>query len=129
MRDKITIKLTSRPISKKNSKRWLMRGRRPFLIPSEAYTKFEKEALNEIRGQIPIGFETFNEQVFVDYKFQIKGNYHVDVDNLVSGINDILQKAGIILDDDLITGGAFLKGKGDEWLTEVIVSNVKGVLT
>ena len=99
-----------------------MRGRRQFLIPSEAYAKFEKEALYEIRGQIPLGFKTFEQKVHVDYKFTIKGNYHVDVDNLVSGVNDILQKGGILLDDDLIVDGCFSKESGGaEWNTEIVV--------
>ncbi len=122
MLETITITLTSRPISKKNSKQWIKRGGRQYLIPSTAYGKFEKEALNEIRGQIPLGFKTFEQKVHVDYKFTIKGNYHVDVDNLVSGVNDILQKAGIILDDDLITDGCFSKWAGGaEWKTEIVV--------
>lgn len=113
-----------RPISKKNSKRWLMRGRRPFLIPSEAYEKFEKEALFQIRNQLGADFKTFDQPVSATYNFVLKGRIKADVDNLISGINDILEKAGVVSDDDFIVCGAFSKSQGaPDWTTYIEIED------
>jgi len=111
-----------RPISKKNSKRWLMRGRRPFLIPSKAYESFEKEAVFQIQQQIKHaypGFEPFATPISATYFFVLKGRLRADVDNLMASINDVLQKAGVIVDDNLIVMGAFHKEQGKDWHVQV----------
>ena len=120
----MVLKIVGRPISKKNSKRWIIRGGKRFLVPSEAYSNFEEHATYQIKDQLrqeprPI----FSGKVHVNYEFRMKGLIRADVDNLVSGINDILKKAGVIVDDNLITDGCFRKISGcKEWETTIKIS-------
>lgn len=121
-----TIELTGvRPISKKNSKRLIMRGRSKFLVPSVAYENFEKIALNEISKQITSDFETITGPVQAIYSFILKGRLKADVDNLMASVNDIAQKAGIIADDDQIVTGAFTKDQGEEWFFKVTYNEIE----
>ncbi len=119
----INLLIVGRPISKKNSRLWIKRGVKRFLVPSEAYSTFESDAILQIRKQLrgkrgPI----FSGNVHVEYEFRMKGLIRADADNLMAGINDILQKAGVIADDNFITDGCFKKISGcKDWETTVII--------
>lgn len=92
------ITILGRPISKKNSKRLVpIRGR---MIPicSKAFNNFHKDALSQLTG-----CRKLKPPYAVSYRFNMKGKLDTDIDNMVSGINDILQDAGIITDDKYIT--------------------------
>ena len=67
------------------------------MISSSAYRKFEKSAL----AQIP-PCKTQKGDLVATYRFFIKGRYRVDLDNLIAGINDIMEKAGVIENDNNI---------------------------
>jgi len=99
----ITIEITGRVISKKNSRRHF-RNRRTggrIVMPSEAYMEFKEDALAQI-----CGFPGLKPPYGINYRFEMKGKGATDVDNMMASINDILQDAGIIEDDKhVITGG------------------------
>lgn len=112
------IVINGRPISKKNSKQIYKVGGRTIVASSKAYKKFESDALNQL-GESK---NTIVNLCTVDYTFYIKGKYHVDLDNLIAGINDILQKAKIIKDDDLIsTINARKIGGCGGWSTKISI--------
>lgn len=107
------LTILGRPISKKNSRIALRNGMN---IPSKAYRAFEKLALDQLGSR----YELLRGQVVARYTFYMKGKLDADCDNMIAGINDILQKAGIIEDDCYIVAGTFEKvaGHGD-WKTVI----------
>lgn len=119
----INLLIVGRPISKKNSRLWIKRGVKRFLVPSKAYSTFETDAIIQIKKQTKGALRPiFSNEVYVDYEFRMKGSIRADTDNLMVGINDILQKAGVIADDNLITGGFFNKISGyKDWETNVVI--------
>lgn len=107
------ITIIGRPISKKNSKQLIPVRGRTIMIPSKAYNQFRKDALKQIipNGQIA-------DPYYVRYEFQMKGKLDTDIDNMIAGINDILQEAGVFKDDKLIKKIEAVKVGGyDDWKT------------
>jgi len=112
------IEILGRPISKKNSRRNFHR----VSLPSIAFVKFEKYALEQLRGYK----QKFEGPIIVSYTFYMKGKLDSDFDNMIGGINDILQDAGIIDNDKNIIMGSFLKVAGcPDWSTELNIKAVK----
>jgi Holliday junction resolvase RusA-like endonuclease len=96
----LTIK--GRIPSLKNSKQVFRNPKtgRPFVTASKAWHAFEPDALNQLRSQYrgkPIDCE-----IAIDVTLLMKGKRKADIDNKLSGIFDLLQKAEIIKDDDQI---------------------------
>lgn len=89
-------RIEGRVASKKNGWRPVVSGKRVFMIPSNAWKKFEKHALKqlELAGQPKL-----EKPLYAEYTFNLKGKGYIDLDNLVAGINDVLEKAGIIEND------------------------------
>ena len=114
------ITIYGRPISGKNHKRAFMRGKYPVLLPSAAYGKFEKLALEQLRKYK----EHYKGDLDVEYIFTYKGKLWTDADNAIAGINDILQKSGIIDDDKQIKSGTFIVGTGKDWKTEIGITEL-----
>lgn len=117
------ITLIGRPIAKKNSRR-LFRGTRRGIIslPSNAYVGWERIAMGQLYHA-----QKFPSFVRIDYVFRFKGDMSVDVDNAIAGINDILQKAGVVRDDKLIVAGSFALSWGHpEWETELMITEFTG---
>lgn len=118
MTNEIIIK--GRPISKKNSKRLVpIRGR---MIPicSKAFLNFRDDALQQLSVmRIPKNIPPYS----VSYRFMLKGRLDADLDNLIAGINDILQEAGIIDDDKNITHISAVKISGcEEWESVISIN-------
>jgi len=90
------IVLTGRVASKKNSKRLVKVGGRVIPISSKSWKAFEKKALEEIEPQIE---EMLSPPYKVDYVFYMRGKGGTDIDNMMAGINDIVEKAGAIEND------------------------------
>lgn len=110
------IVIKGRPISKKNSRR----NFKNVSLPSVAYQTFEADALKQLE-KYRCKFEGL---VHVKYVFHIKGRYRVDVDNLVAGVNDVLEKAGIISNDNNIDAIEARKINGaKDWLTEIVIES------
>lgn len=122
---KITIE--GRVISKKNSRKSRSAtnkktGKRyTFMVPSDAFEDFEETAL----WQLKACRERFTGDVCIHYAFEIKGKMRIDVDNAIASINDILQKAGIIDNDENVIKGSFEKIRGaQDWKTRLIIEKI-----
>ena len=113
----LSIRLIGRPASKKNSRVNLPDGRS---FPSKAYRNFRKSALEELKNYNLLPGFPLKEVVLVNYTFYQKGKYEQDNDNAEGSINDVLQEAGIIVDDKIIKNwaGKIIPNSPD-WLTEV----------
>lgn len=113
----MNISIIGRPISKKNSRR----NYGKVSLPSVAYVKFEKLALVQIETAIKIDkLKQIKGNVIILYKFFMKGKLDSDCDNMIAGINDILQKSGLIENDKFITEGWFKKiSNNKDWRTEI----------
>lgn len=92
---KFTIPLA--PISKKNSQR-IMQNRvtgKPFIMPSEQYQKYERDAAYFIpRGR------RIESPVNVKCLFYMPNRRKCDLTNLLEAIDDIMVKAGLLADDN-----------------------------
>jgi len=112
------ITLTGRPIAKKNNYR-SMKGR-VFLSP--AWKRWETNALWQLKS-----YKTKHTGLIsVRYVFGIKGKYSVDLDNMIAGINDVLQKAEIIDDDKNIVSIKADKVSGEsDWTTGIWIKDIK----
>lgn len=127
----MTVTLIGRPISKKNSRR-MVRGRYGKMFPmvSLAYQKWERDALNQliVWGQTYGKLETYDVPVRVEYIFHMKGKLDSDGDNMEAGVNDILEKAGILKNDKLIREWSGKKISGcHEFQTEIIIVPLQNV--
>ncbi|OQA81937.1 MAG: Endodeoxyribonuclease RusA [Microgenomates group bacterium ADurb.Bin238] len=113
------IKITGRPISKKNSRRLFVRGGRVINLPSSAYENFKEQALWQLKSYK----EKYTGPVKVDLVFQCKGKLNPDGDNIQSSIWDILEDAGIIDDDKNITSWSGVKYHGfKDWVTLITIT-------
>ncbi len=113
------IEILGRPISKKNSKQLIPVRGRTIMIPSKAYNQFRKDALVQVLGKKPV-----LSPYAVRYEFQMKGRLDTDIDNMIAGINDILQEAGIIDDDkNIIWIEAVKIPLCDDWKTIIEIDN------
>ena len=119
------ITLIGRPIAKKNSRRIFQgRGRGIVSIPSHAYVNWEIVAMSQIRAY---SMQRFTGYVSIDYTFRFKGDMSVDVDNAMAGINDILEKTGVVRNDKLIVCGTFSLTWGHpEWETDLVIIDFVG---
>lgn len=97
-----------------------MRGRFPVVLSSPAYQKFEKSALEQLKSVR----EKYRGNVDVSYSFTYKGKLWTDCDNAIAGLNDILQKSGIIEDDKQIKSGTFIVETGKDWKTDIQISSI-----
>ena len=120
------IKIEGRPIAKKNSKRIGTNKYtgRVFITSSKQWGEFEKYALEQL---LQYKNKTFKGIVRVDYDFYYKGQYRLDVDNAMAGINDVLQEAGIIEDDRFIEAGSFKITRGNNtWVSFITINELEG---
>lgn len=60
----------------------------------------------------------------MSYVFTYKGKLWTDCDNAIAGLNDILEKSGIIENDDQIKSGTFMVKSGKDWITEIEISPI-----
>lgn len=113
------ITILGRPISKKNSRRNFGK----VSLPSIGFVKFEELALKQLKD-LNIK-QCIKGNIMVYYKFFMKGKLDSDCDNMMAGINDILQKAEIIENDKYVTEGWFKKIAGnDAWRTEITIEKI-----
>lgn len=87
------------PRQKKNNGRIIRIGGRPRLIPSKAYTEYEKTALPQVLEQNRLD-KPIDEAVNVKCVYYMQTRRRVDVVNLLEATLDILVKGGIIEDDN-----------------------------
>ena len=112
--------LEGRPASKKNNRR----NFRNVSLPSEAYVKFNKSALEQLRGKQPD--VPYAGDVIVELEQHIKGKYKQDSDNFVSSIFDVLMDAGVLADDDQVVEHHAYKHRGaKDWRSEIHVVSIE----
>lgn len=84
------------PVTKKNSGRIIKAGKYPKLLPSEAYTAYERDCGYFIKGK-GIGI---NEPVEITCLFFMRTRRRVDLTNLLNAIDDILVYYSVLADDN-----------------------------
>ena len=109
---KLEIILTGRIPSKKNSKQWIFRGGRKFLVPSANYSIWHEEKMWELKKYINCVKSPIT-RCQIDITIFFPDNIKSDLSNKAESIMDLLVDA-IVLEDDnhkvchdlhLISGG------------------------
>lgn len=86
------------PRTKKNSSRIVKMGSRLALLPSKQYKDFEEECIYKLDYKL--------KQLCIDEPINIRAVFYmstkrrVDITNLLSALDDMLVKAGVIKDDN-----------------------------
>lgn len=114
------IIIEGKVISKKNSKQVGVNKytHRIYVTASKAWKIFQDDALKQLFQYKNKGH--FEGPVRVNYSFFFKDKGWLDVDNAMSGINDLLQESQIIRNDRDIKKGCFSVTEGcPEWKTEI----------
>ena len=96
------LTITGNPVTKKNSQQiFKTKTGRPFIAPSKAYKKYEKDALAQLDARYG-KFDTplINEPVVVRCHYFMETHRAVDLPNLLEATDDILVKAGVLADDN-----------------------------
>ena len=94
--------ITGRPITKKNSSRYVRGKGRSRLLPSPQFTAYEKDALWQLKIQTgPTEPITTPVSLKVEYYMPNRSGWP-DLMGLVQATADILQDAGILADDGYI---------------------------
>ena len=91
------------PVSKKNSQRIIVNRRtgRPMVMPSAAYTAYEKRACWELKeAPCEWAWAPQDGPLQISAHFYMPTKRRVDLVNLLEAIDDVLVRAGIIPDDD-----------------------------
>lgn len=89
------------PVTKKNSQRIVRMGGKPIVIPSAAYTAYEREATKHLL--VFLGGKTppkINYPCNVACEFYMPTHRRVDLNNLLEAATDTLVHAGILEDDN-----------------------------
>jgi len=99
-----SMRLEGRPGIKKNGKRIVNAGRKRTIISSDRYIAWEKITyLKVAEASRKLDIEPIQHYIFAIYVFNFTNHQHeIDTSNGIEGIQDIMQKARIILDDKYI---------------------------
>lgn len=92
--DKINFTIMCIPTTKKNSSRIIVAGGRPRIIPSKKYIEYENACKWFLK---PLGI---NYPINIKCIFYMPTRRRVDLTNLLSAIDDVLVKHGVIIDDN-----------------------------
>ena len=118
---KLTIKLP--PVTKKNSMQIVGNGKRPMLIPSAQYRRYERDAgwfLKPLAIAEPVNIRA------IDF---MPARRKVDITNLDSALMDVLVKYGVIADDNcrvvVSTDGSRVMYDKENPRTEVTITKSK----
>lgn len=98
--EEVKLTIPGKPISGTNSKRWVQRGDRRFLVPSAAAERWKKEAYWHVRGQWKTRkpLTELREVELHVYRERNSG----DVDNYPKLVLDTLQAAHVFENDRII---------------------------
>lgn len=126
----IKITILAPPVTKKNSQQIILNKTtgRPFIAPSKAYKKYEKEAGWFIIGNL----RKLNISAPVNVKclYYMPTKRRVDLTNLLEATDDILVKYGVLADDHsgivFSHDGSRVLYSKDNPRTEVIISAAIG---
>lgn len=97
MIDKTCYVLKGNVPSKKNSKRFIWRGRKKFLVPSEAHEVWHVNACIELKKQKPLLIENVNQ---VHLKFYPATKHRSDLSNKAESVMDLLVDMKVLADDN-----------------------------
>lgn len=118
---KLTIKLP--PVTKKNSMQIVGNGKRPMLIPSAQYRRYERDAgwfLKPLAIAEPVNIRAI---------YFMPTRRKVDITNLESALMDVLVKYGVITDDNcrvvVSTDGSRVMYDKENPRTEVTITKSK----
>lgn len=118
---KLTIKLP--PVTKKNSMQIVGNGKRPMLIPSAQYRRYERDAgwfLKPLAIAEPVNIRAI---------YFMPTRRKVDITNLESALMDVLVKYGVIADDNcrvvVSTDGSRVMYDKENPRTEVTITKSK----
>ena len=118
---KLTIKLP--PVTKKNSMQIVGNGKRPKLIPSAQYRRYERDAgwfLKPLAIAEPVNIRAI---------YFMPARRKVDITNLESALMDVLVKHGVIADDNcrvvVSTDGSRVMYDKENPRTEVTITKSK----
>ena len=118
---KLTIKLP--PFTKKNSMQIVGNGKRPMLIPSAQYRRYERDAGWFLK---PLAI---SEPVNIRAIYFMPTRRKVDITNLESALMDVLVKYGVIADDNcrvvVSTDGSRVMYDKENPRTEVTITKSK----
>jgi Holliday junction resolvase RusA-like endonuclease len=93
-----TIVIHGQTMVKKNSRRVFKQGNFIRNLPSEAFEKWEKKALIELKANYkPV---KLNYPIYMHYRIFRQSKHQADLSNLIEGSNDVLQKVGLIAEDN-----------------------------
>lgn len=95
----IRIVINLPPITKKNSQGICINKKtgKPFIVPSKAYTRYEKQAGWFIPGGVRLNID---KPVNVQCLYYMPTKRRVDLTNLLEATDDILVKYGVLSDDN-----------------------------
>lgn len=92
--------IPGRPATKKNSSRIVRMGRKPAILPSEAFERYQDEALWNLKKYK----QNYDGPVHVCCRYWLPDRrWWPDLVGLLQATSDILEKAGILENDRLIT--------------------------
>ncbi|WP_147612312.1 RusA family crossover junction endodeoxyribonuclease [Treponema pectinovorum] len=112
----VYLRVSGETPAKKNSRIVLKNGRN---IPSKRYKEWHEKAKKELKGQFQR--EPIETKVFIKLTFHHKDNRRRDSDNGTSSIFDLLQDAGVLIDDrwQIIQSFKVLNEKGENAFCEI----------
>lgn len=84
------------PVTKKNSQEIMVRGGKPFVMPSRKYREYEAQAL----WFVPRRRNPITDAVNVKCLFYMQTRRKCDLTNLLEAVDDIMVKAGLLADDN-----------------------------
>jgi hypothetical protein len=90
----VTLTIPGRIPSKKNSKQWIIRGSKRFLVPSNEHRAWHDGALWMLKGAEKVG-----ETEWIRARFFFPDNRVKDLSNAWESVGDLLVDAGILADD------------------------------
>lgn len=99
----IKLTLTGIPPAKKNSKRWIVRGSRRFLVPSEKHEAWHSLATYEVIHQIGGIREILPLSVSkIEITYFATDKRRRDSSNATESVMDLLVDIGVLKDDNMI---------------------------
>lgn len=119
------ITLKGIPSSKKNSKRWIQRGGRRFLIPSANHEIWHQEASFDLITQIRAVQDKLPMRVArISIWYYPKDKIRRDLTNVTESVMDLLTDCGVIADDnwfEVPDVGLYYGGQRSDPVTEVFI--------
>lgn len=121
----IFLTILGSPITKKNSQMIIMAGKRPCIIQSKAYRIYEKMAKQQIA--LLGAREPISGPVSVKCLYFLATTRTPDLCNLMAATHDVLEKCGLIFDDEQIKSvdGSRIMGKDLQPRVEIIIQDFK----